>query len=239
MSTELPFPPENRLVTLIAVVEGEPTVVGSRVVLSRPNLTVVDAEGKGLDLASFRGTPATLLYGDRDFTYVLRGRISEVINGKRLIVSTPHAPRPGERREFIRANVMLDVRVEAVPEGVQREADLSEYLSGLSRAPGDYRFHHQEVDLSGSGLRMGLSFNVKKAGYCLVSVLHSGQVAGQVIHLGARVVRCRPRDNDEFPFELAAEFVASELESTDTLINLVFAARAQELELGHRDDPAQ
>ena len=149
MSKEAPFPDAGKLVTVIAVKEGDTLVTYGKVLVSRPNLVAVAAHVEPDALPGFHDSPLTLLYTVGELSFILRGRVRECIKPDRLIVVPTAEPRVGERREFIRADLTIACRVE--PAQTDDEQLCREWVEGLSPDVTDYRFADTLVDLSGSG----------------------------------------------------------------------------------------
>jgi c-di-GMP-binding flagellar brake protein YcgR len=230
MKEKLPRPGAGKLVTLIAVSRGEPIVTSGEVVLSKEALLALTVHLDAPLCARLEDAPATILYSDGDYSYILRGRVIECVAPDRLVISTPSRPRVGERREYIRADMTLSSRVEAAPTGMTGRGALEEWVDSFPSDPAVFRFRETTVDLSGSGCRLTSPVLVKKGDFVALSLLVlEGAGGSRLLHVPARVVRARPGRGEEGMMELALEFVSLSEAQRDLLNFLVFDARAREL----------
>lgn len=227
MSKEAPFPDAGKLVTVIAVKEGDTLVTYGKVLVSRPNLVAVAAHVEPDALPGFHDSPLTLLYTVGELSFILRGRVRECIKPDRLIVVPTAEPRVGERREFIRADLTIACRVE--PAQTDDEQLCREWVEGLSPDVTDYRFADTLVDLSGSGARFDYDVNTRKGDLVAVSFQPPDHMDAALMHLCARVIRCRPSRSESGLPELAIEFFAVPEDQRELLNFMVFQARAQQL----------
>jgi hypothetical protein len=227
MNDNLTYPTEGKLVTVIAVDQGEPLVTYGTVLVIRPNhLLALQIKVEKADLERYTKAPVTVLYGDADYSLILRGRVSEIVNPDRIVISIPDQPRIGERREFIRADLELGVWLQALPEQVTDEADAREAVDELSRDPSDYKFRNVEVDLSGSGARFVFPVNLRKNGMVAVAFELSDEYAEPMVVLPASTVRARPAKGTDASQEVALTFCELTEEESDLLNIVVFQARA-------------
>jgi hypothetical protein len=226
--TETNRPVEGKIVTLVVVFKGEPIVTYGKVLLSKNNLVALHLPARSDDeLARLADAPATLLYGLGDLSYVLRGRISEVVGSDRVVLSTPHAPHIGERREFIRADMELLVRVALPPSSVASPEALAEWVEVQSLDPSVYNLVSTRVDLSGSGARLSYPCTGGKGDPACVTFLVDWKGGRQVVHLLSKVVRCKRTADGQT--ELAVEFSRVSEEQREMLSFVVFQARAKNL----------
>ena len=229
MTETLPGPAPDQLVTVVAVVDGEPIVTYGKVLVSKSAL-VATTVNLDQDLFLKLGeAPVTILYGDEDYSYSWRGRVGECVKPDRIVVHTTGEPRVGERREFIRADMEMAVRVEQAPPALSDLDDKLEWIAGQPLDPGYFEFSTVTVDLSGSGARFPYALNVKKGAFACVSMSLPEGREPALIHLLSRVVRCRPQPGEGEIAELAVEFENVSGEQRELLNFLVFEARAKQL----------
>ncbi len=222
MNDSLPHPGEGKFVTIVAVHQGEPLVTYGKVLVGKPNFLAVAIRVVPDELSRYDGAPVTVLYGDADHSMILRGRVSGTVGPDRLLVSTPDPPRVGERREFIRVDLSLDIRLDRAPDAVVDEGGLREWVDELSPHADDYRFREIEVDLSGSGARFVYPIVLKKEERVVFSARLPEGHARPLIHLPASVVRARPAKALDDAMEVAITFAALTEEESDLLNYVVF-----------------
>lgn len=222
-------PAVGRLITLVAVSRGEPVVTSGTVIVSRTSLLAVAVQ---LDADTFKrldGVPVTVLYGLEDNSCIIRGRVKTLVAPDKVVIAPSGPPRMSERREFIRSDVELDVRVEEPPVQARNGEAFGDWLNELSTDPSAWRFMRTTVDLSGSGARLHYRLGLSKGSLVAVSILAPMKGGNRLLHLPSRVVRCRPSKEEEGLFELAVEFLPLPEEVSDILHHLVFEARARAL----------
>lgn len=230
MSEPLPFPSVERVVTLIAISKSEPVVVQAKILVSKRHLLAAVVEGQDDSFFErLNDAPATVLYEEQELSLVLRGRISGRVRPDRLLISLSSEPKVGERREFIRADITLGVRVEALPAHVATEEAALEWVASFPSDPKLFSFLDTPVDLSGSGARFSATLLLKKGELAAVTLrLPPGQEP-TMVHMLARIVRGRPAKGHEGLAELAVEFLNMPEKVRDRLHHLVFQARARVL----------
>lgn len=227
MSDTAPLPAPGKLVTVIAVKEGDSLVTYGKVLVAKTHMVAVAAHVEPDLLMTLADSPVTVLYAADDLSYILRGRVRECIKPDRLLIETVGEPRVGERREYIRADIEMGVRVDAA--GDSSLEACQESAAELSQAPEDFVFSDTSIDLSGSGARFNYDLMVKKGTHVVVSLQLPEEMEPGVVHLCAKVIRCRPSKSAPETPELALEFVAVPEEHRELLNFVVFQARAQQL----------
>lgn len=229
MTETLPGPAPDQLVTIVAVVGGEPIVTYGKVLVSKAALVASTVNLDPEVFLKLGEAPVTVLYGDEDYSYIWRGRVAECVKPDRIVVHTVGEPRVGERREFIRADMQMSVRVEEGPAAAGTPEERLEWILSKPADPSLFEFSTVTMDLSGSGARFPYALTVKKGSYACVSLsLPQGREPG-LIHLSSKVVRCRPQPGEGAICELAVEFEDVSIEQRELLNFLVFEARAQQL----------
>ena len=236
MNDSLTYPAEGKLVTVIAVDKGEPLVTHGTVLVVRPNhLLALHIKVEKAHLDRYKKAPVTVLYGDADYSLILRGRVTETVSPDRIVIAIPDPPRIGERREFIRADLELGVWLQALPEQVSDEGAARTAVDELSRAPSDYSFRSVEVDLSGSGARFVFPVNLRKNGLVAVAFELSDDHAEPMVVLPASTVRARPAKGTDSAQEVALTFCELTEEESDLLNIVVFQSRAISLGISAND----
>jgi len=229
MTESNPGPKPEQLVTVVAVVGGEPIVTYGKVLVSKSALVATTVNLAPEVFLKLGDAPVTILYGDEDYSYSWRGQVAECVKPDRIVVHTVGEPRVGERREFIRADMEMAVRVEEAPASVAAPEDRLEWITGKPADPSVFDFSTVTMDLSGSGARFPYALNVKKGSYACVSLSLPEGREPALIHLASRIVRCRPQPGEGAIAELAVEFEDVSIEQRELLNFLVFEARAKQL----------
>jgi len=228
MSEEQRYPRVGQVVTVIAVRNMQAAVFGATVQDERENrftLTVEEADRLAAAPVAVGGR-VKLLYGSGPMVWKLAGTIEGVTPETGLLaVHCPAPPQPGERREFIRAEVEvgLFVRRLAVTEAERALADIA---AAAPPPQGDPRWVTQRVDLSGSGIRVRMAEDV--AAEALVEVrLRIPSVPPRALDLLGRVVRTVAAEGGSY--EVALRFEGLTEAQQDTLINQAFRVRYEQL----------
>lgn len=232
MSEEIPYPVPGKLLTVVAVCQGEPIVTFGNVLVCKPHLLATTVHLESEAFGRLANAPVTVVYGVKDHSVILRGRVNELVTPDRVLITTPEPPRYGERREFIRHDIELKVRVERAPPEVADEPGAVAWAATLADDPATYSFRTATVDLSGSGARFCYQIVLKKGEFGAASVLLPEDKEARLLHLPSRVVRGRaPGADPEAVPELALEFLALTEDVRDLLNHIVFEARALHLGL--------
>ena len=231
METLETWPQAGKSVTVVIVNEGVPTVLLGKVLVCKEELLAIKIRNK---IESQNDLPVTLMYEYQEFSYQLRGRLTEWLDKDRFLVSLQTKPKRGERREFIRADMTLGVRVdEPVQEACNIES-IASWIEGFSNDPDAYKWDIFPIDLSGSGARFPTQKVRAKGQFVAVSFLLPEDNDVRVIHVPASVIRVKPLKDGPTLFELAVEFSNVGEEERDLINFVVFEARARELELTTR-----
>ena len=147
-----PLPAEDQLVTMVSVKDGSIYVTSARVLVSNPKSLGLRIDTRLSEPAPFeRGQSLTLLYALDERVMRVKALVSSPIDEERLTIQPVGDVKEGDRRDFRRADLAVDVAVQACRPGVSaeqaRSAQLaSELDSGL--------FGHQVINLSGSGVQV-------------------------------------------------------------------------------------
>jgi hypothetical protein len=214
------FPPENHMVTAIAVKEGNPRVLAARVVLCNDRSIVIEFEQASAQTPA-RQEPVTLLYGDAERILRLRTRVAETVGNQRVVLSPEGSVVEGERREFLRAESLMSVQATHVEPSAVMPSEPT-----LSATDPSWTIH--TADLSGSGL----SFDCPtpfSSGDVLHLQMRIEAFPGEVFQALAEVVRSIPAKNNEHPHRVAVHFTSLAEEVRDRLINFVFQQYFEQL----------
>ncbi len=198
---ESALPRVNEPVTLLVQSRGVPVSDISR---------VVRVDGGGLHIARTAATRGiSIADGELATVLFLRGgrlrrwevRVEELLPSTWILASLK-PPGQGERREFVRADVTMQVRLRSHPDGVWRQVAAS-------------------VDLSASGFRVEAL--VPPLNCELLDVELRSTEGGAPVQATARVVRATPREDGGC--NLACAFVSLDSASEVRVSELVFAVR--------------
>jgi hypothetical protein len=210
MGTER-YPVEDQLITAVTVNGGNASVMAGKVMVSKERGIVVRFESDSV--LPTRGQPITLLYGGGERVLRLRTTVAEIIDTYKLLLEPTGPVTEGERREFLRTDVALDVRAEVVgPDYV---------LPGEHHSPvGQPGWERQMVDLSGSGVSFLWDGLCRKGDLTFVQMaLPVGH--SPLINSIGEVVRAS-HDPESGKQRVAVHFTALDERDRDVLINFVF-----------------
>ena len=202
-------PTEGAQITVLVTVDGHPATHVAHA--GRVTASTLIVPRRGVEDRAWTLDPQ----GQADVLFVHSGRlfrwpmrVEEVLPTSYYLVSVQD-PSDGERREFVRAQAEVDVRLS---------------LHGQPRG----HFHHAAVELSASGLRLATDFAATEGDLVDVALRmdeHAEERAAGIRAL-ARVVRVLQPPTGR---ELAMEFVELGSSDEDRLLQLVFRLREQAL----------
>ena len=217
------LPRKGQVATLVAVHNLQAEVVGATVVdTENGHVRLRLEDARRLDRPPLAvGRRVKLLYVGGPVVMRLAGTIEEVARDQaRLTLRCIEAPRPGERREYIRAELVQTLAVRHSPP----DSDLGSYAP----APDSPEWKVQLVDLSGSGMK--LRFDAPCAPDDLLDIAIKLEARpSDPLRLRGRIVRLLPREDGEGT-DVALQFEDLSLDDQDLLINLVFQVRYELLE---------
>ena len=149
--SEHPLPAEDQLVTMVSVKDGNIHVTSARVLVSKPKSLGMRIDTRLSEPEPFdRGQPLTLLYALDERVMRVKAVVSSPIDDERLSVQLVGDVKEGDRRDFRRADLKVDVSVRRAmatsPEGA-RTAQLASDADPAS-------FTQQIINLSGSGIQV-------------------------------------------------------------------------------------
>lgn len=221
------YPRIGQVVTVVAVRNLEAVVLGATIIAAeggRYDLQVEEADSLNAEpLVS--GGRVKLLYGSGPMVWRLGGSV-EVVHAEegRLSVLCSDPPRPGERREFIRAEMVLTFLAQRTE--VQDPDEVLAAMRGNVVAADDPRWKVQLVDLSGSGMKFRMDDVPVADGLFELRIRLKGRPP-RPMDLVARVVRAVPIEGGGSEVALRFERVTDAQQ--DALINLAFRVRYEQL----------
>jgi len=224
-----PVPEVDRLITIIGVHGGQPLLSHGQVVAVSPTSIVIKLPPRP-DEALLEKAVITLMYSVGDSSYTLRCAWGERLPAEQLLLRMTGEPRRGERREFIRTEILLEAGVYPVPEHQGTVDGAMDYAVGLQDDPGATRLSRCLVDLSGSGVRIPSDVPLKKDVLVVVVLeleVDSPGDASSRVAVPARVVRSKP-DGDG-GYAMALHFIGLSNTEGDLVHAAVFAARMNDL----------
>lgn len=221
--TPAPRPAEGQTITLLLLVGGAPRIISARVLHLGPHAVVVDTGDEAAEWT--RGRRVTMLYAVAGDTWRWRATLGEHLPSG-LYLETTAEPILGERREFVRCDVELQVIALPVAEGLDVDAARRVQLGSQSR-PGDATFLNTHVDLSASGARLPLT-HPARVGDLLDLRFGVPLSPPVVVHAIARVVRAAEQEPESV--SIACNFEALSSTDQDLLLHFVFVTRRAELE---------
>lgn len=201
------YPKVDQMITAVTVRDGNARVLAGTVLVAKPRGIVVVLE----EPMPVKGQVLTMLYGGGDRVLRLRTRVNEIIDGKKALVEPEGAVSEGERREFLRAESMLQVQAQAVGTESQPSPETSTTQAR--------QWERQLVDLSGSGVSFLHADAADKGDLFFVQLLLPAPKETIVSAVG-EVVRCKPSDDGRH--RIAIHFTTIEEDDRDAAINYVF-----------------
>jgi hypothetical protein len=228
MTEEQHYPRVGQVVTLIAVRNMQAAVLGATVQDDREHhLTLIVEETDRLSAPPVAvGGRVKLLYGSGPTVWKLAGSIESIVTeAGQIVVHCPAPPQPGERREFIRAEMVVGLYVRRLSE-TDADRALDAVAAATPPPKDDPRWVVQLVDLSGSGIRIRLSEDVQ-ADELLEVRLRIQSTPPRALDLLGRVVRTAPAEGGGH--EVALRFESLTDAQQDTLINQAFRVRYEQL----------
>ncbi|MBR56588.1 MAG: hypothetical protein CMH54_00870 [Myxococcales bacterium] len=210
--THAQYPKNEQQVTVVLVMGGEAKIGTGGIVHCDDDNAVVEVSDMGVTPAS--GAHITLLYAMGDRVMRWKARCVDTFEETRWILSAEQPPKPGERRDFYRADISLGLKV---MEGLSADreeasAEIANYAEDTSASS----LPRMDVEISGSGIRFDSDLRVKK-GASIGLVLFFPE-ASQVHGVVAEIVRAKSG-------ELACTFQAISESLQNQIVAEVFRAR--------------
>ncbi len=228
-----PVPEVDRLVTIIGVHGGQPLLFHGQVVAVSPTSLVIKLPPRLEDEdALLEKAVITLMYSIGDTSCTLRCTWGEQLPEEQLLLRMAGEPRRGERREFIRAEIDLEVGVYLVPEHQRTVEGATEYALDLQGDPSATNLSRRVVDLSGSGVRIPWETSLKKDALVITVLELEVDAPGDKssrIAVPSRVVRSK--NGKDGGFDVALHFTGLSTEEGDLVHAAVFAARMADLDV--------
>ena len=205
-------PQDDQTITVLGINKGNVSVGVATIVLSKASRIVIHLEDDEHG-TPVKGQSFTLLY-DRGGEHILRlkTKITDVIQGGKCFLEPTGPVSEGERREFLRAQVTGRSYLERVED----DYELIEEHGSVDSS----RWYEQEMDLSGSGVKLEWDGSCKKGDRLRVSMVFEGNQL-PVTAVG-EVVRARPGKGEKRLLDVAVHFVELSESGRDRLNNVVF-----------------
>jgi|GEM_PF-1418191 len=215
-----PLPGEDQQVTIVSVQDGQISVLPAKVLVARPQKLVLELEAPTLETQRWSNEQVfTILYSRDDLILRLRAQLTERVDESRLAVIPLGPAREGDRRDFRRADldVQLYARVfDTKDAGVAREAQLAEAVE--VDHPG---FRLCSVNISGSGISFSMPGPVENDSIIDVRLVMPSQT-GRVISFIGTPVRVGPEDS-QGERHVALRFCQFSEAHQDAIIYAVFS----------------
>lgn len=230
--SRMPLPEEDRIIAFITVTRGQASISYGKVVAVSPVSLVIELAQQE-DEDALVDASITLMYSIEESSYSLKVEWGERLNEDKVLLRMKDDPRRGERREFIRADLELQVGIYTPGEHQDNEEGAREYSLSLARDPGCVKLRTMNVDLSGSGIRLILDEPLKKDSHCVVVIEledRPGQDTSRRLYLPARVIRSRPAKGMESGADVAIQFLGLTPLEGDYVHALVFASRLAQIQ---------
>ncbi len=208
------YPAEGQMVTAVTVRDGDAHVLVGTTILQKAERLVVRFEADDSAHVPTKGQSLTLLYGGDVRVLRLRAKVTEQIEGLKVLLSPQGPVTEGERREFLRAEIPVRMYCEVVgPDHV---------LPGEESAPDTSQpgWSDETVDLSGSGVRFFWD-SICKAGDLMLVRMQLPLPSNPVVAAIGEVVRAK-HDADSGKLDVATHFTTVAMPDRDRMINCVF-----------------
>lgn len=215
-----PLPSEDQQVTIVSVQEGQISVLPAKVLAARPQKLALELESPTQD--SQRWSPDhifTILYTEHELILRLRAQLTERVDNARITVTPLGPAREGDRRDFRRADMNVQVRarvVDTTDTGVARENQLAEAIEV------DHPdFVTCPVNISGSGISFSMKGPVTRESVIDVRLVMPSQPSRVIAFIGT-VVRVSP-PNEDGAQDVALRFNEFSESHQDAVIYAVFS----------------
>ena len=206
------YPQDDQSITVVSINKGNVSVGVATIVLSKVNRIVIRLEDDEHG-TPVKGQSFTLLY-DRGGERILRLKttITDVIQGGKCFLEPTGPVSEGERREFLRAQITGRSYLEKVED----DYELIEEHDSVDSS----RWYEQEMDLSGSGVKLDWDGSCKKGDRLRVTMVFEGNQS--LVTAVGKVVRARPSKGGNGLLDVAVHFVELSESGRDRLNNVVF-----------------
>jgi hypothetical protein len=146
-----PLPAEDQLVTMVSVKDGNIHVTSARVLVANPKSLGMRIDTRLSEPEPLeRGQPLTLLYALDERVMRVKAVVSSPIDEERLTIQLVGDVKEGDRRDFRRADIAVQVSVRVVTDGSAEDARSAQLATPV--APES--FSEQIINLSGSGIQV-------------------------------------------------------------------------------------
>lgn len=174
-------------------------------------------------LLNVTGKLVTLIYGTEDQIFRLKSRVADVLANDKLVVSVAGKAKKRERREFLRVEATLPIRLCQLS-ATDEDAALVEAESiGVASTSWEQR----EVNISGSGVRFASAEPATIGDFYLVELALPYQGKDPISVVG-QVARILDGEGDEKL--VAVHFIDIQVSAQDMIINYVFKRQYELIE---------
>ena len=219
------YPKEGHVATLVAVRDLQAVVLNGTVTRQTDDLLDLEVMETGrLESPALEpGRMVKVVYGSGPYVMRLKCSVAAVSGEEqRLSLRLEGEPRPGERREYLRAEMVVTLFVARI-EGADPDADGAR----PELAEDDPRWSPRLVDLSGSGMKFHFTDPCDAEDLLDIRVRTQMRTTRPLLLLG-RVVRAFPRDDGD-GCDVAVQFEGLSEADQGVLINLAFKVRYEQL----------
>ena len=145
------LPAEEQLVTMVSVRDGNIDVTSARVLVSKPKSLGIRIDTRFSESAPFESSqPLTLLYAQDERVMRLKAVVSSVIDDERLTIQPVGDVKEGDRRDFRRADLAVDLYVSPVSQDSSESARTAQIANSVDADA----YSQQTINLSGSGVQL-------------------------------------------------------------------------------------
>ena len=145
------LPTEDQLVTMVSVRDGNIYVTSARVLVSKPKSLGLRIDTRLSEPAPFeRSQPLTLLYAQDERVMRLKAIVSSPIDDERLTIQPVGDVKEGDRRDFRRADLAVDLYFKPVSHPSSDAARTAQLAHDVPAED----FSQQTINLSGSGIQL-------------------------------------------------------------------------------------
>jgi hypothetical protein len=224
-----PLPAEDHHVTIVSVQGGQISVLPAKVLVARPHKIALELDNPTQDSRAWTTDHVfTILYTHDDLILRLRAQLTEHIDDARVAVLPLGPAKEGDRRDFRRADMAVQVYAQGIPEtdsGKARERQLTTPVDASH--PG---FALCQSNISGSGISFDFDGRVTKDSLMDVRLVLPGQPNHVIAFIGSIV-----RAGDPLPSGLqpvAVRFSEFSEAHQDAIIYAVFSQCFAESPIG-------
>ncbi len=215
---EHPLPSDNQLVTMVSVKDGNIQVTSARVLVSNPKSLGLRIDTRLSEPAPFeRGQALTLLYALDERVMRVKAVVSSPIDAERLTIQPVGDVKEGDRRDFRRADIAVDIAFSKVSQANAEDARSAQVSTTL----GAEGFGQQVINLSGSGVQLSSKVDFEPGTLLDIRMILPLQQETTVCVIG-EVVRMLDM-HDEHGRRVAVRFAEISESDQDLIVYTVFS----------------